>query len=89
MVMKSQRVSHALQMYLREIYSKHRSASCVEILIHAYRNGECSYCRSEIVQAMGKNGALPDEILVACQYDSYDETRKYAKRRMKLRGLYG
>jgi len=58
-VMKSQRVSHVLQMYLREIYSKHRSASCGEILIHAYRNGECSFCRSEIVQAIGKNGVLP------------------------------
>jgi len=88
-VKKSQRVSHTLQMYLREIYSKHRSASCGEILIHAYRNGECSYCRSEIVQTMGKNGALPDEILVACQYDSYDETRKYANRLIKRRGLAG
>ncbi len=88
-VMKSQRVSHSLQMYLREVYSKHRSASCGDILIHVYKNGECSCCRSEIVQAMGKNGVLPDEILVACQYDSYEETRKYASRLMKRRGLVG
>jgi len=83
-VMKSQRVSHSLQMYLREVYSKHRSASCGEILIHAYKNGECSFCRSEIVQAMGKNGVLPDEILVECQYDSYNETRKYANRLINI-----
>lgn len=85
--MKSKRVSHGLQMFLREVYSKHRSTSCGKILMHAYRNGECTYCRSEIVKDMGKNGVLPDHILVECQYDSYDETRKYANRLIKRRGL--
>ncbi|MEA4848117.1 MAG: hypothetical protein VB106_12885, partial [Clostridiaceae bacterium] len=56
---------------------------------HAYRNGECSFCRSDIVTAMGKNGVLPDRILLECQYDSYDETRKYANRLVKRRGLNG
>ncbi len=88
-VMKFQRVTHPMQMNLRDIYSKHRSASCGEILLHAYRNGDCSFCRSEIVNAMGKNGVLTDKILLECQYDSYDETRKYANRLIKRRGLNG
>lgn len=87
MVMKSSRVPHSMQMDLKEIYLAHRSTSCGEILMHAYRNGECTYCRSTIVEAMGKNGVLPDHVLVECQYDSYDETRKYANRLKKRRGL--
>ena len=89
LVVKSQRVPHYMQMDLRDIYSKHRSSSCGEILLHVYRNGECSFCRSEIVTAMGKNGVLADKILLECQYDSYDETRKYANRLIKRRGLIG
>lgn len=88
-ITKSQRISHYMQMDLRDIYSRHRSSTCGEILIHAYRNGDCSFCRSEIVTAMGKNGVLTDNILLECQYDSYDETRKYARRLIKRRGLNG
>jgi len=79
-VMKSQRVSHPMQMDLRNIYSNHKLAACEEVLSHAYRNGDCSFCRSKIVHAMGKNGCLSDEILIECQYDSYDMTREYANR---------
>ena len=89
LVVKSQRVPHYMQMDLRDIYSNHRSSSCGEILLHAYRNGECSFCRSEIITAMGKNGVLTDKILLECQYDSYDETRKYANRLIKRRRLVG
>jgi hypothetical protein len=88
-VLKSPRVPHYVQMNLRDIYSKHRSSTCGEILMHAYRNGECSFCRSEIVTAMGKNSVLPDRILIECQFDSYDETRIYANRLVKRRGLNG
>lgn len=70
---------------LRHIYSKHRSSTCGDVLIHAYKNGECSYCRSKIVIAMAKSDVLPDKILFECQYDSYDETRRYAQRLMKRR----
>lgn len=55
--------------------------------MHAYRNGECSVCRSYIVKVMGKNGVLADEILLECKYDSYDEIRKYADRLIKRKKL--
>lgn len=79
-VMKSQRVSHPMQMDLRNIYSNHKLAACEEVISYAYRKGDCSFCRSKIVHAMGKNGCLSDEILIECQYDSYDMTREYANR---------
>lgn len=74
-------------MVLRDICFKHISSTCGEILIHAYRNGECSFCRSDIVTAMSKNGVLTDKILIECQYDSYDKTRKYANRLIRQRRL--
>lgn len=55
--------------------------------MHAYRNGECSVCRSYIVKPMGKNGVLADEILLESKYDSYDEIRKYADRLIKRKKL--
>ena len=48
-VLSSNKVSHSTQQNLRDIYSKHRSKSCGDILEHVYRNGECTQCRSYIV----------------------------------------
>lgn len=86
-VMKSQRVSHPMQMDLRDIYLEHKSADCGDVLIHAYRNGDCSFCRSEIVKAMGKNGVLTNKILIECKDDSYDMTRKFANGLIRRRGM--
>ncbi|MDD4095714.1 MAG: hypothetical protein PHP22_05675 [Oscillospiraceae bacterium] len=87
-VMRSRRVSHETQMSLRDIYLKYRSAACKAALMHAYRNGQCGFCRFGIVEAMGRNGVLTDDILRECLWDSYDETRRYANRRIR-RGGHG
>ncbi len=84
-VLKSRRVTHAMQMNLLELYLKHRSCSCGKILLHTYRNGECGFCRRWVIDAMAKNKILTDEILRECQYDSYDETRAFADRLLKRR----
>ncbi|MDR1701628.1 MAG: hypothetical protein LBR56_02500 [Sporomusaceae bacterium] len=47
------------------------------------QKGDCSYCRYGIVKAMKYCGILPDNILEECLYDSYDATRKMAKRLKK------
>ena len=69
-----------MQQRIRDIYTKHRSKSCGDILEHVYRHGECSYCRWGIVEAMWKSRVLSPGILNECLYDSYDETRKLATR---------
>ncbi|MDR1205134.1 MAG: hypothetical protein LBL26_06590, partial [Peptococcaceae bacterium] len=79
-VLSSRKVSHATQLNIREIYTKHRSKSCGDILEHVYRYGACAYCRSAIVEAMWRSHVLRTNILDECLYDSYDETRKMAKR---------
>lgn len=86
-VLKSKRVTHAMQMALRDIYGRHTSLSCEDILMHAYRNGECAFCRWGIVEAMGKNKVLSDEVLQECRYDSYHETRTYASSVRNERGV--
>ncbi|MDL2321509.1 hypothetical protein LJC47_04105 [Desulfosarcina sp. OttesenSCG-928-B08] len=85
-VLKSRHVPHFMQMELREIYSRHRSTSCGNILLHAYRYGQCGFCRFGIIRSMGKNSVLPDTVLLECQYDSYADTRRYAMRRIKKHG---
>ncbi len=77
---------HHIVMELREIYENHRSARALPVLLRAYREGECAYCRSQIVKAMHRARVLPDEILHECQFDSYDETRAFARRLITRRG---
>lgn len=79
----SRRVSHSMQMSLRDIYLKHRSNSCGDILEHIYENGECTQCRSGIVESMVKNRVMRESILQECRFDSYDDTRKIAVRFIK------
>lgn len=54
-----------MQQNFRDIYSKRRSNSCGDILEHIYKNGECAYCRSGIVEAMVKNSVVSESILRA------------------------
>lgn len=79
-VLSSKKVSHSLQLNIQAIYSQHRSKSCGDILEHIYKNGECAFCRSGIVENMWKNRVLKESILEECLYDSYYETRKLAER---------
>jgi len=79
-VLSSKKVSHSMQMSLRDIYDKHRSSSCGDILEHVYRNGYCTFCRFGIVEAMWRSRVLKQSVLNECLYDSYYDTRKLAKR---------
>jgi len=82
-VLSSRRVSDAMQGYIRDIYLRHRSKTCGDILEHVYRYGECTFCRFGIVEAMWKSRVLTPGILEECLYDSYDETRELATRLRK------
>ncbi|MCL2671500.1 MAG: hypothetical protein FWF10_05645 [Clostridiales bacterium] len=77
---KTKTISHDVQMDLRDIYTHHRSTAALPILLRAYQKGDCSFCRCGIVQAMQHCGVLTDDMLEECLYDSYDDTRKFARR---------
>jgi len=80
LIMKSSDISHEVQRGIRGIYSRHRSTDAFRILHKVYLKGECSYCRYGIVQAMRHCGVLSGKILNECVYDSYEDTRRLAKR---------
>jgi len=86
-IMASKEVSHSMQQSVNDIYSRHRSKSCGDILAHIYKNGECTLCRSKTVRAMHKNRVLSEDILDECLCDSYEETRKFAKQKMRNKKL--
>jgi len=85
-IKKSTNIPHHVQQDMSSIYRHHRSASVFQALFSVYQKGNCAFCRCKIVKAMEHCGVLPDEILKECLYDSYDDTRKYAKRLIKKRG---
>jgi hypothetical protein len=79
------KVTHLMQQSIRDVYLSHRSKTCGSILEYVYRRGECGFCRSGIVEAMISNRVATDEILNECLYDSFDETRRRAARKLTSR----
>ena len=55
------------------------------ILHWFYENDRCSSCRENIVREMGRRRLLSDEMLRECLYDSNDDIRKYAEKRLEKR----
>ncbi|WP_028544381.1 hypothetical protein [Paenibacillus taiwanensis] len=53
------------------------------VYIYIYRQTLCSYCRHTLIQGMSKRKVLPQEILEECLHDSYENTRKFAVRKLK------
>jgi hypothetical protein len=72
----SKRIEHGILIRTADIYEKPRSNTCGDILLHLYKNAECTHCRCNIVTAMIANHVIPQKIIEECQYDSYAETRK-------------
>ena len=85
LIQRASTIPHHVQMNIEGIYSRHRSPDAGPILLRVYRLGDCAFCREYVVRAMRHCGCLPDEILEECLYDSYDETRAFAKRIMRNR----
>ena len=77
---KASSVPQHVQGDIVDIYKHHRSANALPILLHVYQKGYCTHCRYGIVQAMNHCKVLSDEIIEECLYDSYEDTRKMAKR---------
>jgi hypothetical protein len=53
------------------------------LFVYLYRQTLCSTCRSRLIQKMFKRKILPYEILEECLFDSYDEIREFAARKLK------
>ena len=80
LIVKTSNVLQHVQSDIADIYTHHRSETAFPILLHVYQRGECSHCRGNIVRAMSHCKVLSNEILEECVYDSFEDTRRYAKR---------
>ena len=54
-----------------------------EVLFYLYENTLCSCCREETVTEMGRRRMLTKELLYECSFDSNEEIRKYAKKKLQ------
>lgn len=76
-------VWHSVYMNVEDLLNKSSCSFEPSMFIHMYKQTLCSSCRSSLVQTMYKRKILPVEVLEECLYDSYDDTRKYAERKLK------
>lgn len=88
-IKKASSIPQYVQSDIVDIYSRHRSANALPSLLHVYQKGDCSHCRYNIIKAMHRCRVLPDEILAECLYDSYEDTRRFAKRLIKKKQKQG
>ena len=80
-IRRIKRVSFRTIGNIEHIYNEHKSVVCGDVLLHLYKNAECSHCRYAVVGMMIDNNLMPQKILEECRYDSYGKTRELAKRR--------
>ncbi len=85
LIRKSGNIHHHVVQDIIDIYNYNRSPNAFPTLYKVYQKGECSFCRYYIVKAMNYCKVLNDEILEECLYDSYEDTRKFAKRLISMR----
>lgn len=53
------------------------------VFIYIHKQTLWSFCRYSLIHRMSKRKILPQEILEECLYDSYEDTRKFAIRKLK------
>ena len=88
-ITKASSIPQYVQSDIVDIYIRHRSENALPVLLHVYQRGDCSHCRYNIVKAMHHCKVLTDEMLAECLYDSYKDTREFAKRLMKKKQKQG
>lgn len=59
-----------------------------QVLRYIYENTYCSFCREHTLHQMAKRRLLEDSDLEECLFDSYDDTRAYARRLLNRRKRY-
>lgn len=74
---------HGVFMDVEDLLDKRSCKFEPSLFLHMYQQTLCSSCRARLVQSMFKRKILPYRILEECLYDSYEDTRKFAARKLK------
>lgn len=67
---------HSVGMDLNDIGKRLESS---ELLLWAYENNPCSFCREHVVRALIENQLAPEWLLRECLYDCVSDTRELAE----------
>jgi hypothetical protein len=70
---------------VEEMFRHGRHKSAVGILPYLYRENLCSCCRISIVRTMDKYKILTKDLIEEMLYDSHEDTRRFAERKLKKR----
>ncbi len=70
---------HGFGIGVRQLFETHREPELVPTLLDLYELGPCSFCRQHVLELLHEFGALPDWMLREAVFDSYDETREWAR----------
>ncbi|GBF72301.1 hypothetical protein PA598K_00541 [Paenibacillus sp. 598K] len=71
---------HSSFMRVEELLNSRKMRLDPSIYIHMYRQTLCSYCRHWLIKRMVRRRIIPHAMLEACLHDSYEDTRKLARR---------
>lgn len=75
---------HAAGMNISRTFRKESSIPHPKHLLPLlYEYDPCSYCRESLLMIMSKRRMLTKAILEECQYDSNEDIRRYARKRLK------
>lgn len=78
---------HGVYIDVEDLLKKSSCRFEPSMFMHMYKQTLCSSCRSSLIETMFKRTILPVEVLNECLYDSYDDTRKFAARKLKIRDI--
>lgn len=76
---------HGVFMKIEDLLDNRSVRIDPSVFFYMYRQTLCSFCRNSLIQKMAKRKILPREILEECSYDSYEDTRAFALRKLKKR----
>ena len=75
---------HAAGMNISRTFRKESSIPHPKHLLPLlYEYDPCSYCRESLLMIMSNRRMLTKAILEECQYDSNEDIRRYARKRLK------
>ncbi len=74
---------HSVFMSIEHLLDNRSFKISPALCIYIYRQTLCSVCRNRLIQKMSKRNMLPPAILEECLYDSYEDLRRWARRKQK------
>lgn len=78
---------HGAFMSVQELFEGSREKKLPkELLQYIYENALCSFCREYTLYEMGRRRMVTEELCKECLYDSNQDIRNYAAKRLKMIG---